>query len=113
MVPPFPLENEKKIRASVQSTMSRERLTKEVVRNFAQRARGYTCAYYAIGHRQENGKLQGEEISPQLIKWMVNQFKMHRCAINFEGNYIVKMEKTDENNSKIGSNNENNLPNHV
>ena len=86
---------------------------KEVVRKFAWRARGYTCAYYAIAYGQENGKLQGEKISPRSIKQMVKQFKTHHSTLDFEGNYFVKMEKADENNSKTGRNNENNLPNHV
>ena len=80
-------------RSSVQSAMSRERITKEVVRKFARRARGYTCAYYAFEYRNKNGEAQGEKISPQLIEQMVKRFKMHHSALDFEGN-IVEVGKT-------------------
>ena len=105
---PLKLKRSKdKFRDSVRSTMSRERLTTEIVRKFARRARGYTCAYYAIAYGIDNGELQGERISPQIIERIVKMFKTHRSAIDFEGKYIVKMEQDAEGSAQVD------LPVHV
>ena len=71
-------------------------MTTKVVRKFARRARGYTCAYYALAFGANKNEAQGENISPTLIECMIQNFKTHRCALDFEGRYIVKMMKDRE-----------------
>ena len=92
----LPLKEKRKkecFRESVRSALSRERLTKHNVRKFAQRARGYTCAHFAFAFGNNSQLTQGKNISPDMIEKMVKFFKTHRCALDFEGKYIVKIKQ--------------------
>ena len=92
----LPIKQKRKkecFRDSVRSALSRERLTKQIVRKFARRARGYTCAYFAFAFGNNEKLTQGEKISPEMIEKMVKNFKTHRSALDFEGKYIVKIEE--------------------
>ena len=35
---------------------------------------------------------QGEHISPEIIEKLVRDFKTHRCALDFENKFIVKID---------------------
>ena len=81
-----------KFHGSVRETMSTNVLTTQIVRRFARRARGYTCAYYslAFGDDQFN---TGEKMSPEVIERLVMEFKTHRSALGFDGKYIKQEDK--------------------
>ena len=42
---------------------------------------------------------QSEHISPEIIKKLVRDFKTHRCALDFEGKFIRKVESDSQQNS--------------
>ena len=99
---PLKLKRKKEIfQSSVQSTMSQERITKQIVRKIVRRERGYTCTYHALAFGNRTN-VQCEKISPDLIKKLVKLLKMHRCALDFEGKYIINIEK-EESSSKSNS----------
>ena len=84
--------------------MGRDKLTAERVRKFARCARGYLCAYSRLANNEENGpegeeqevtNIESERISPQQIEKMVQDFKTHRCALDFENKFIVKIERNE------------------
>lgn len=92
-------------RKSMKEVMSREKLTKIIVRRFARRARGYTCVYYHLAYGNNKNNV-GENISPTLIKSLVKAFKIHRCALDFEGKFIKvevdnAIEHAENNNAVI------------
>ena len=73
--------------------MDCEHLTTERIRRFARRAQGYLCAYYCLHYNAQEDEINdGEQISPQKIERLVKDFKTHRCALDFELNFIVKSE---------------------
>ena len=92
-----------KFKESVRSVMGRDNLTTDRDRRFARRARGYLCAYYRLAHtkssKQANSAQQSEHITPQQIEKMVRDFKTHRCALDFENKFIVRIE-INENKGK-------------
>ncbi len=64
-------------------------LTKEKVRSFSKRARSYICAYYAFEHTRGNGRsndiaLISCAIEYEKIEQMVQLFRTHRCAFDFD-----------------------------
>ena len=70
--------------------MSKDVLTKTMVRQFARRERAYTCAYYSFEHGDKK-KITGEKILPNIIEKMVTEFKTRRCVLDFYGN-VIKTE---------------------
>ena len=53
-----------------------------------------TTKQEATDEEGNNSQLtQGEKISPDMIEKMVKMFKTHRCALDFEGKYIVKIKQ--------------------
>ena len=76
--------------------LSKEKITKERVHKFARRARAYTCAYYCLhynGDDKNTESQQGEKILPAQMEKPVKDFKTHRCALDFEGKFIIKKEE--------------------
>jgi hypothetical protein len=64
-------------------------LTKEKVRSFSKRARSYICACYAFEHTRGNGRsndiaLISCAIEYEKIEQMVQLFRTHRCAFDFD-----------------------------
>ena len=61
-------------------------LNKEKVRSFSKRARSYICAYYAFEHTQNNNDLAliTCAIEYEKIEQMVQSFRTHRCAFDFD-----------------------------
>ena len=85
-----------KFKASVSKVLSREHLTRERVRRFTRRARGYLCAYYRLHYTEEGDAAQGETISPEQIERLVRDFKTHRCAFDFEFKFIVESADSED-----------------
>ena len=53
-----------------------------------------TTKQEATNKEGNNSQLtQGEKKSPDMIEKMVKFFKTHRCALDFEGKYIVKIKQ--------------------
>ena len=66
---------------------SRETIGIERVRRFSRRARRYICSYFVLHGQMNEGDPQMKVILEK-IESLVKQFKTHRCALDFDTNFI-------------------------
>ena len=95
-----PLKNKRRkdaFRKTVRLCLSANVLTKERVRKFSRRARQYIQAYYILhfGGESEQETLEtinktseAHMITPMKIENLAKEFKTHRCALDFDKNFI-------------------------
>jgi len=107
-------ENRKKetFRATVRQCLSRDNLTTQRIQRFSKGARDYICAYYALHHEQNRNDEETNSMTmmmttttttmtssnattepniPTLVKIekLVNDFKTHWCALDFDHGFIA------------------------
>jgi len=93
-------------------------LTIERVRKMAKRARSYICTYHYLAQEMieaDNNRLAIEADQPQPqneillakqqkllfvnIENLTKEFRTHRCALDFDGNFVASLLKTTNNGS--------------
>jgi hypothetical protein len=89
-----------KFLASVKKSISREILTTDRCRKFSRRARRYMGAYLAIKDDvkavADSGMSDAEAVAidPEMlvkVEKMVKSFKVHRCAMDFDGGFCKEV----------------------
>jgi hypothetical protein len=91
---PLSAKKEKKetFQETVRKSIAKDVLRKERVRLFSKRAREYICAYIVLS--QEEGKQNEDDAVnhcaavPVKIEQLTKDFKMHRCALDFDKGFI-------------------------
>ena len=86
-------------KASVAKSISRDILTTERCRKFARRARQYICAYK--GMQDGNQARTDLAIDPEMlqkVEQMIKLFKVHRCAMDFDGKFCKQVLNDSDNN---------------
>jgi hypothetical protein len=91
----------------VRNCLSREHLTKELIRAFSRRARQYICAYQAW-HQQSSSnsnEITGDQngISAHIIEKLIKKFKTHRAVIDFDNRFVAVQVKMEEEMASEGS----------
>lgn len=95
----YPLEqkdSKQRFHALVRKCISREILTKDVVRRFSRRARSYMIAYRILEDDMTSGRFKESEISHHRIEHMKKSLKCHRAAIDFDKSFIMSYVKDEE-----------------
>ena len=93
----YPLEKKKgktQFEALLNQCLSRDLITKEIVRKFSRRARGYMEAYVALDINEEE-EMYGTPIPHQKIEQLKKVLKSHRAAIDFDKEFIMKFVARD------------------
>jgi hypothetical protein len=71
----------------VRECTSREILGIKTVRKLSRRARAYICAYYALYESKRKGD-DTPTLTLPLIERLVQAFKTHRAAIDFDAGFV-------------------------
>jgi len=93
----YPLEKKKgktQFEALLNQCLSRDLITKEIVRKFSRRARGYMEAYVALDINEEE-EMYGTPIPHRKIEQLKKVLKSHRAAIDFDKEFIMKFVARD------------------
>ena len=93
----YPLEKKKgktQFEALLNQCLSRDLITKEIVRKFSRRARGYMEAYVALDINEEE-EMNGTPIPHRKIEQLKKVLKSHRAAIDFDKEFIMKFVARD------------------
>jgi hypothetical protein len=86
-------QGKEKFLESVRESISRNVVTRERAQKFARRARWYILGYHALWSQgnSDRSELDSEEnslaIMPAKLEQMVQKFKTHRCAMNFDHSF--------------------------
>ena len=106
----LPLARKKKGRESFkqlvkESTSPVEPLTEERIRKFAARARAYICTYYCIAENTAAGASGGSNTEKQQLLYseierLMKEFKVHRCALDFDRGFVHGGLKCEADNQR-------------
>jgi hypothetical protein len=79
-------------KASLHHCLSEEVITIERVRRYARRARQYLMAYHAVDSGQVDEQTQNDclKYGPVAVEKLIYNFKTHRCAFDFDYNFIME-----------------------
>ena len=80
----------------VTKCLSRDTITRDIVRKFSARARRYMVTYQSLDMMKKDGTDplgEGHQISHQRIENMMKMIKSHRAALDFDKEFIMKSVK--------------------
>ena len=77
--------------------LSEQLITVRRIQKFAQRARLYLMAYHAIDFSQVDQQTQQgySKYGPVALTRLINEFKTHRCAFDFDYKFIWSVMNDD------------------
>ena len=75
----------------VKYCISREVITKDLVRKFSKRARDYMVTYKSLDLQEEEVVGEGSGISHHKIETLLKIVKSHRSALDFDAGFVVKL----------------------
>ena len=75
----------------VDTCISRETLTKDMVRKFSKRARDYMVGYKVFEQELLTGNKTSEQLSHAMIEKMKKIVSSHRAALDFDRSFLTKV----------------------
>ena len=107
LLPPKAAQTQKMGRAEFkqlvkESASPADQLTQERICKFAARARAYICTYYyiAISNTSNNMVTEKQQLLYSEIERLTKDFKVHRCALDFDQGFVNAELKCAEDNQR-------------
>ena len=91
-IPPWSKKSKESFLKLVKYCISREVITKDLVRKFSKRARDYMVTYKSLELREAEEDIgEGGEISQHKIETLLRIVKSHRSALDFDAGFVVRL----------------------